>query len=511
MKILASLLTAVFLLGPFTLPANSAVHVSVNFFHDSLESYGDWREVGDYGYCWQPRGVDRDWRPYSDGHWIYTDAGWTWDSEEPYSWAVYHYGRWARVDRVGWVWVPGTEWGPAWVSWRRSPRHVGWAPLPPEAEFSRSVGFDSRVDANYDIGPTNYNFVEVRNFGAPRLRTVIVERQKNITIINQSTNITNVTYVNNVVYNQGPQYDVISRVTTQPIRRLKLERRDGVDPDPNTDADPRTIRAEQLKARIKGDTLQVVALPVDASPATTPKKVTAKLPTAAIDRGWKNAGPEAEIAKTRAKVKHEAIALTTPPDQAPPATPTKPTQKDKPSKPDTHPKALGSEATPPAATGEPAEKAKIPPTVKPPQAAKKPNLKKGVERPKPMIMPDPAEAQPVKGKKEESKTEALKPHPAVDVAPRQQAPVTPRRVSPPSISPPQNRSVTAAGGAKKPSERPTQSATVSYQKPQAPKPQAKTVEPRKVSVPTTQAQPAPVKSKGKGDKKDEPKPNRTPQ
>src|SRR5688572_27878049 len=133
------------------------VTVSLDVFHENLESYGEWREVADYGYCWQPRDVDADWRPYSDGQWVYTDAGWTWDSEEPYSWAVYHYGRWARADRIGWFWVPGTEWGPAWVSWRRSPHHIGWAPLPPEARFTRTVGFDRGVDVDFDIGPGNYN------------------------------------------------------------------------------------------------------------------------------------------------------------------------------------------------------------------------------------------------------------------------------------------------------------------------------------------------------------------
>lgn len=89
--------------------------------------------------------------------------------------------------------MPGTEWGPAWVSWRRSPRYVGWAPLPPEAEFTRSTGFNGRVDADYDIGPTNYSFVEVRNFGAPRLRTVMIEPRDNITIIQETTNITRIT------------------------------------------------------------------------------------------------------------------------------------------------------------------------------------------------------------------------------------------------------------------------------------------------------------------------------
>jgi hypothetical protein len=243
--------------------------------------------------------VDLDWRPYSDGRWLYTDAGWTWDSDEPYSWAVYHYGRWARVDRIGWIWVPGTEWGPAWVSWRRSPRYVGWAPLPPDAEFSRSVGFNARVDADYDIGPTNYSFVQVRNFGAPRLRTVIVEPRENITIISQTTNITRITYVNNVVYNEGPNYDVISRESAQPIRRLKLERREELDGVPGK------VRAEQLRMTVEGDSLRVLAIPFDTRPATVPRKVAARVEKAEVDHGWKNAGPPAEVARLRTKIKSE--------------------------------------------------------------------------------------------------------------------------------------------------------------------------------------------------------------
>lgn len=310
MNKLYSILAASILLGAANPKAQAVVHVSVDFFHDHLDAYGDWREVGDYGYCWQPREVSRNWRPYSDGRWLYTDAGWTWDSEEPYAWAVYHYGRWARVDRVGWVWVPGTEWGPAWVSWRRSPRHVGWAPLPPDAEFDRSVGFSVRVDADYDIGPTNYNFVDVRDFGSPRLRSVIVRPQENINIIRNTTNITNITYVNNVVYNQGPQYDTISRQSRQPIRQLKLER------SQELDADPGSVRAEQLRSRVQGDSLRVVALPVDAKVASAPKKVVAKVEKAELDRGWKNAGSAAEVAKLRTKIKSEPAIAAEPAPQA---------------------------------------------------------------------------------------------------------------------------------------------------------------------------------------------------
>src|SRR3954454_11222060 len=97
--------------------------VGVDFFYNNL-SGGSWIEVGDYGYCWQPDVAvgNSDWRPYADGYWAYTNVGWTWISYEDFGWATYHYGRWARLGDLGWVWVPGRdedlEWGPAWVSWR---------------------------------------------------------------------------------------------------------------------------------------------------------------------------------------------------------------------------------------------------------------------------------------------------------------------------------------------------------------------------------------------------------
>ena len=107
--------------------------VSFDFFYNNLND-GNWVEVGDYGYCWQPNAArESSWRPYADGYWAYTDVGWTWVSNEDFGWATYHYGRWARLADTGWVWIPGTEWGPAWVSWRTGGDQVGWAPLPPAA------------------------------------------------------------------------------------------------------------------------------------------------------------------------------------------------------------------------------------------------------------------------------------------------------------------------------------------------------------------------------------------
>ena len=569
MKLLYSILAAVMLLGAAVPPAQSAVHVSVDFFHDNLEPYGDWREVGDYGWCWQPRDVGRNWRPYNDGRWVYTDAGWTWDSEEPYSWAVYHYGRWARVDRIGWVWVPGTEWGPAWVSWRRSARHVGWAPLPPEARFSRSAGFGSRVDADYDIGPTYYSFVEVRNFGAPRLRTVIVEQRENITIIHQTTNITRITYVNNVVYNEGPQYEVISRESAEPIRRLKLERSEALDGDPGT------VRAEQLRTRVEGDSLRVLALPFDTKPATAPRKVAAKVEKAAVDRGWKDAGSPAEVAKLRTKIKSEpATSADLPPPsktektaEAPAVPPVPPPVPD--DKPPKEKLRKGGETTIPTAPAttevappspeksvapdqparpdkpvkgaKPAEpEAPIlrpsPPAVEEasPSSQSKKGKTKGTETPPPPAETPPAAPAPVRKKENIEPTRKLTPaaeetapsgqskkgknkgieaprHPA-EAPPEASAPmrrkesIEPTRNLPPTADEtPQKQKHPGKGDAQPKPEQPA-TRTVERKAPSAPEPRPQA----KKSEPRQQAapaatQPEPAKGKGKGKGKDEKK------
>ncbi len=521
MKRLYSILAATLLCGPAIHAARAAVSVSVDFFHDNLGSYGDWREVGDYGYCWQPRDVDRDWRPYNDGRWLYTDAGWTWDSEEPYSWAVYHYGRWVRVDRIGWVWVPGTEWGPAWVSWRRSAHHVGWAPLPPEARFSHSIGFGARVDADFDIGPTNYNFVEVRNFGAPRLRTVIIEPRENITIIHQTTNITRITYVNNVVYNEGPQYDVISRESAQPIQRLKLERREAFD------GDPRTVRREDFRTKVEGDSLRVMAPKFDATPATAPRKVAAKVEKAEVDRGWNNAGPLADVEKLRTKIKSEpatpaeqpphpkaektAVAPAVSPDPSP--MPDEKQAKGKANK-GAKPKSAMAPVTTEAAPVSPEQPVALDRQAKPVKAEAS-----SLQPPTPSAERTESEIPPKKGKaKEREKVR----HPA-ELPPQESAParvpkserVAPARKMPPTATEPVRQKIQSPKREVRPKPEQPAARTVERSAPKKPEPlpQAKKQAPRKQAAPAVKQpqapQPAKGKGKGKDEKKDEAKPEGT--
>src|SRR3954471_17446438 len=72
-------------------PVASVVVIrSEDDFYEPLTPYGTWEVVPGYGRCWVPRNVDRNWRPYCNGNWERTDAGWYWQSDEPWAWATYH-------------------------------------------------------------------------------------------------------------------------------------------------------------------------------------------------------------------------------------------------------------------------------------------------------------------------------------------------------------------------------------------------------------------------------------
>src|SRR5438128_1553010 len=287
--------------------------VSYDTFYTQLDRYGDWRETSDYGYVWQPRQAQsRTWRPYSDGHWVYTDAGWTWVSEEPFGWATYHYGRWTRLRNIGWVWVPGDEWAPAWVSWRKSNAYVGWAPLPPEARFDRGTGIHNWSDRYYDVGPDQYCFVETKQFGAPRLESSVIPSERNVTIVNQTTNVTNITYNNTTIVNQGPNYDEIRTQTQQPIERLRLEREVNIN-----------INVGEPRPVVRGQALVIPApLIVRGQAIERPRRVKETIANVVVDRGWENTGDRQATEKIRVKMKAEA----TPPPNAPPKTFVKPTE-----------------------------------------------------------------------------------------------------------------------------------------------------------------------------------------
>jgi hypothetical protein len=110
-------------------PAGSDV-ASEAVFYERLSPYGYWTFVAPYGRVWVPA-VGYGWRPYYYGQWVLTDWGWTFVSDDPWAWAGYHYGRWNWGVGLGWYWIPGRIWGPAWVHWRYGAGYVTWCPLGP--------------------------------------------------------------------------------------------------------------------------------------------------------------------------------------------------------------------------------------------------------------------------------------------------------------------------------------------------------------------------------------------
>ncbi len=151
---------------------------------ERLTRYGVWQISQRYGEVWVPS-VTTTWRPYTVGRWVWTDDGWYWESGEPFGAVVFHYGRWAYDDALGWVWISGDEWAPAWVVWRQSNDYVGWVPAPPPEE--RVVFRDAW-----------WSFVPVVAIGAAEVLPTLRPVEDNVTIVRNTTIIDQRVVVNNI-------------------------------------------------------------------------------------------------------------------------------------------------------------------------------------------------------------------------------------------------------------------------------------------------------------------------
>lgn len=299
------------------LSSRADTEVSLDFFYDNLSPYGEWVDVGDYGTCWRPNNIDEDWSPYTDGYWSYTDAGWTWVSYEDFGDITYHYGRWIRADDVGWCWVPDTEWGPAWVSWRSNDDYVGWAPLPPEAHWNSSVGVSVWVDDYCDIGPAYYNFCPIVEFSAPVIRHVCVPRVSVVGIFGGCVNVTNISFNRDfgVPFCGGPSFAFISGRCRRPVPALKLVQNTTIINNNYTVINNRRV----LKAprnNVAGNTLNVFAPKVIKNTNNIIKpQVTKVVAKDKVRRGWDIGQDQNQVKQLREKVKNQSKGLN--PDTAP--------------------------------------------------------------------------------------------------------------------------------------------------------------------------------------------------
>jgi hypothetical protein len=207
-------------IGLFIYEAESQLDVSASVqitapadFYQPLGTCGSWVDAGAYGHCFRPARVDADWRPYCAGSWVWTDCGWYWQSDEPWAWACYHYGTWVDDAANGWIWVPGTAWAPAWVTWRTGGSFVGWAPCAPSGGT---------------VAPALFVFVDVNHFQDPVRRTAVTVN--NATAISQTRVLaapdreqrTIGGRAQEVIVNRGPDVEAVQRASGRIINQVPI-------------------------------------------------------------------------------------------------------------------------------------------------------------------------------------------------------------------------------------------------------------------------------------------------
>ncbi len=194
--------------------------VDVSFFYGQLSPYGRWIDYAPYGQCWVPYGVAAGWRPYSDGYWLYTDDGWMWEDYEPWGWIPFHYGRWVFDADFGWVWVPGDVWAPAWVAWRDDDDWIGWAPLPPDAEWNASIGL-AFFDADR-IPEREWCFVPPHHFLDRDLHSELTSVRRNPMLFTETHNVTRFAFHDGRPMNRGVDPGRIENAIGRPVRPIRL-------------------------------------------------------------------------------------------------------------------------------------------------------------------------------------------------------------------------------------------------------------------------------------------------
>jgi hypothetical protein len=187
---------------------------------DDLDDNGAWSDHPEYGHVWFPNRVEVGWAPYHYGHWAWISPwGWTWVDDSSWGYAPFHYGRWVSVEgRWGWVAGPVAVqpvYAPALVVFIGGGPggfggNVGWFPLGPREVYVPS----------YHVSEAYVNRVNVSS------TTVTVTQVTNVyhtTIINNTTNITNITYANRNV--QGAVMVVPQHAFTsaQPVAQARVQ------------------------------------------------------------------------------------------------------------------------------------------------------------------------------------------------------------------------------------------------------------------------------------------------
>ncbi|RPI14113.1 MAG: hypothetical protein EHM58_17145 [Ignavibacteriae bacterium] len=185
---------------------------------DSESVVGDNKEFDDElntDYVWRPHNVDKEWSPYTNGYWRYTNCGWMWFSNYHWGWRPYHYGRWWWSPVWGWVWSPGYVWAPSWVVWMYYGDYWGWYPLSPRVRWHHHHGYGCH---HVRFRTKHWTFVEKRTF----LHVIndggmVMPKDKHIEILKKATFASSILLEDGKVTNKGPDVKEYEKSTGEKI------------------------------------------------------------------------------------------------------------------------------------------------------------------------------------------------------------------------------------------------------------------------------------------------------
>jgi hypothetical protein len=139
------------------------------------------------------------------------------------------------------------------VAWRWGDAHIGWAPLPPGADYYPGRGFGR---SRWDIPGNYWNFVRGRDFMDRRVDRWVLPSERNVTIINMTRFEVNIDERDRHVFDRGVDLDTVQRWTNRPVPRYSLK--DSTRPGP---------------AREQGTDLVVTRPAIKRNEAARPKRL----------------------------------------------------------------------------------------------------------------------------------------------------------------------------------------------------------------------------------------------
>lgn len=277
---------------PLQSAARMGLHPAYRAFYDALEGEGDWVLIEPYGWVFRPQVNFDAWRPYQQGWWEPSEYyGWIWNSTDTFGWVTDHYGSWFYDPYQGWVWQPGPVWGPAWVAWVAVGDYVGWAPLAPADydEFARIPGSVFTYAPASQFGSMHENSAALFVMRPPRAGEHVTE-------------ISNFTRRSGVVFNRGPDFDMLQRLGSPiPVpaedpefRRVRLP---AVDPPGESELLVRTKRL--VAVGVHELSRERVGAPVPVQPA--PKPPVAAPPPAPVTPPAEKPAPPDSVKEREAR------------------------------------------------------------------------------------------------------------------------------------------------------------------------------------------------------------------